>query len=599
MSPGLSRQTRELATGKPPWVDWMGRTTRLWPLEIAHQRIERAYLKLTLGIAGGFILFVVLCWGGCRTYNHFQAQHLVRRAAGYLSGGNVRDATLSARRALQLERGPEAMRIMAEAAERINDRMALEWRREALELAPGSTEDLLALVSCALQFNEVAEAEKALRSIPAGQVETAPVQAAAARISEAKSNVTEAVEHWKRACDLDPNNKLYQMGLAFAQLKSDVTASRDSGRALLEKLRTDDKHRAAATRALVADAILHLENTEAAKTFAQELQGYPEATFADRLLYLEILRAAKDQGFPGYLTAVENDAKTNPITLASLIAWMNNSGMALIALDYVRDIDKAMVSRWPVPSELAKSYVRVADWDGLERFTKDGRWPQLDFIRRAYLARSFREKNKPEMADREWAAAEKEALTDVRYLEALERTTVEWGWSNEAVKLLWQMAKTPEKQVDALHSLYKHYAKQRDTQGLYRVLNRLAELEPTDRVVRNNLAQIALLLDADPARARKMAADLYHEETGNGTYASTYAFALYSQGDVNQALKVMGSLSADQLQDPGTSAYYGIFLVAAGRRQDAEPYLAHGATASLLPEEKVLLDRAQAASSTP
>jgi len=567
-------------------------------LEIAHQRIERAYLKLALGIIGGFILFVFLCWGGCRSYNHFEARHLVRRAAGYLSGGNVRDATLSAKRAMQLERSPEAMRIMAQAAELSSERMALEWRREVLEVAPRSTEDLLALALCALQFNEVAEAEKALHSVPSDQVETAPFQAAAARISEAKNNVTEAEQHWKRACELDPNNKSNEMGLAFAQLKSDATASRASGRALLEKLRTDDKYRAAATRALIADAILHLENTEAAKTFAQELQGYPEATFADRLLYLEILRATKDHGFPGYLTAVENDAKANPITLASLIAWMNNSGMALVALDYVRGIDQAMVSKWPVPSELAKSYVRLADWDGLERFTKNGRWPQLDFIRRAFLARSFREKNKPEMADREWAAAEKEALTDVRSLEALERTTVEWGWTNEAVELLWQMAKTPEKQVEALHSLYKHYAKQRDTQGLYRVLTRLSELEPTDRAVRNNLAQIALLLNADPARARKIAAELYREEPGNGTYASTYAFALYSQGDVNQALKIMNSLSVDQLQDPGTSAYFGIFLTAAGRRQDAEPYLVRGATASLLPEEKVLLDRAQAASAS-
>jgi predicted Zn-dependent protease len=567
-------------------------------LEIAHQRIERAYLKLALGIIVGFILFVFLCWGGCRSYNHFEARHLVRRAAGYLSGGNVRDATLSARRAMQLERSPEAMRIMAQAAELSNDRMALEWRREVLEDGPRSTKDLLALALCAFQFNEVAEAEKALRLVPSDQVETAPFQAAAARISEAKNNVTEAEQHWKRACELDPNNKSDEMGLAFAQLKSDVIAKRNSGRALLEKLRTDDKLRAPATRALIADAILHLENTEAAKTFAQELQGYPEATFADRLLYLEILRTTKDQGFPSYLTTVENDAKANPITLASLIAWMNNSGMALVALDYVREIDKAMVSKWPVPSELAKSYARLADWDGLERFTKDGRWPQLDFIRRAFLARSFREKNKPEMADREWAAAEKEALTDVRSLEALERTTVEWGWTNEAVELLWQMAKTPEKQVDALHSLYKHYAKQRDTQGLYRVLSRLSELEPTDRVVRNNLAQIALLLNADPARARKIAAELYREEPGNGTYASTYAFALYSQGDVTQALKIMNSLSADQLQDPGTSAYFGIFLTAAGRRQDAEPYLVRGATASLLPEEKALLDRAQAASAS-
>jgi Flp pilus assembly protein TadD len=496
---------------------------------------------------------------------------------------------------MQLEKSVEAMRVMAQIAERSNDRMGLEWRREILEVNRGSTEDLLALASTALQFNEIGQAEKALNSVPADQQEAAPFQAVAARLAEAKGNQTEAVQHWTRASELDSNNKAHQMGLAFAQLKSDAPASREAGRALLEKLRLDDKNRVAATRALIADAVLHRENTEAAKSFAQELQSYPEATFADRLLYLEILRATKDQAFPGYLTSVENDAKAGPVTLASLIGWMNNSGMALVALDYVRGIDKDIVSKWPIPSELAKSYVRLSDWEGLESFTKNGRWPQLDFMRRAYLARALREKNKPEMADREWAAAEKEALPDARFLEVLERTTVEWGWTSEAVKLLWQLAKTPEKQVDALHSLYKHYAKQGDTQGLYRVLNRLAELEPSDRAVRNNLAQIALLLNADPARARKMAAELYREEPSNPTYASTHAFALYSQGDANQAVKIMSLLSTEQLQDPGAAAYYGIFLAAAGRRQDAEPYLVRGATASLLPEEKALVDHARGA----
>jgi predicted Zn-dependent protease len=567
-------------------------------LEIAHQRIERAYLKLALGIVSGFVLLGVLGWGGCRVYNHFQAQHLARRAAGYLAGGNLRDAALSARRAMQLERSTEAMRVMAQVAEQSSDRMGLEWRREVLQSRVRSVDDVLALAASALQFKEIAEAEKALNSVAIDQQNTASFQAMAAKLAEANEKISEAEQHWTRATELAPDEQAYQMGLAFAKLKAAAPASREAGRALLEKLRADEKQRAAATRALIADAILHRENTEAAKALAQELQDYPEATFGDRLLHLEILRATKAEEFPRYLTAVENDAKTDPVTLASLIGWMNNSGMALVALDYVRGIDNEIISKWPVPSELAKSYVRLADWEGLEQFARDVRWPQLDFMRRAYLARAFREKGKSELAEHEWAAAEKGALTDARFLEALERTTVEWGWTNEAVELLWQLAKTPEKQLEALHSLYKHYAKQGNTQGLYRVLLRLVELEPADRAGRNNLAQIGLLLDADPARARKMAAELYQDEPSNATYASTHAFALYSQGDVTQALKVMSSLPVEQLQDPGVSAYYGIFLAAAGRRREAEPYLARGATASLLPEEKALVSRAKSSSST-
>ena len=454
------------------------------------------------------------------------------------------------------------------------------------------TSDILALSACALQFGQIAEAEKALNSVPADQRETAPFEAGWARLAETKNNVAESERRWRRACELDPTNKSYELGLALAELKSDSLVTRDSGRARLETLRGDEKFRAAATRAIIADAILHNENHEAAKSAAKELQKYPETTFSDRLLELELLRVMKDDDFATHLTDVENEAKSDPAWLAMLLTWMNNSGMALVALDYTKGIDKGILSKWPVPAELAKCYARVADWPGLERLTREVNWPQADYLRRAYLARALRSEDKKEAADREWAIAENEARTDARLLEILERTAVEWGWTPEAIRLLWQLAETPEKQSDALHSLYKHYAEKQDTQGLYRVLSRLVDVEPSDDV-HNNFAQIALLLNVDIARAKKIASDLHREDPNNAVYASTCAFSFYKQGDVKQAVQIMKSLPAEMLQQASAGIYYGIFLAAAGRKEEAAPYLARGDTAELLPEEKALLDRAK------
>jgi hypothetical protein len=178
----------------------------------------------------------------------------------------------------------------------------------------------------------------------------------------------------------------------------------------------------------------------------------------------------------------------------------------------------------------------------------------------------------------------------------LTRVVFEWGWKNESVDLVWRWAKYPEVQFEALHTLYLEYIKVGDTQGMYRVLSRLAGIDPGNLKVQNNLAQISLLLNANPERARRRAANLYCKEPSNAAYASTYAFSLYTEGDARSALKGMSTLPEDQLNEPVLTAYYGIFLAGSGEKGKAREYLELGRQTQLLPEEKTLLDRAEAAS---
>ena len=214
-------------------------------------------------------------------------------------------------------------------------------------------------------------------------------------------------------------------------------------------------------------------------------------------------------------------------------------------------------------------------------------------MRHAYVALALRGQDKPVASDREWAAAQKEAEGRPQFLSMLTRAVADWHWEKEWVDLLWTLTKQPETQLEALHGLYQKYADAGDTLGLYRVLLRLAEIQPDDARAQNNLAQISLLLNADVERARKLAADLYRKEGSNPAYASTYAFALFSKGDINGALKVMSALPEEQLRDPSLAAYYGIILAAAGDSAKAREYLKIGAAAKLLPEEKALLAKAE------
>jgi hypothetical protein len=65
-------------------------------LEEPVERTERTFIKLALAIPCGIILFVFIAWGGWQAYGHWEERHLVRRAAAFLSGGDVKSAALSA-----------------------------------------------------------------------------------------------------------------------------------------------------------------------------------------------------------------------------------------------------------------------------------------------------------------------------------------------------------------------------------------------------------------------------------------------------------------------------------------------------------------------
>ncbi len=559
-----------------------------------HGRAERFYLKLLLGSVIGIILLIAAIWGGHDGYVRWQERRLVRRAVFAIEQGDARTASLAARNVLELKpSSAAAARIMAQLAENSGDRVAVDWRRKVVELEPKSTEDALAWARCALQFNDVGTAERALARINEAGRQTAGYHAVAALLAQAQQQGEKADGEWAEAVRLAPDEKAYQLQLAVLRAHAPNADRHGWGEAMLKALRDDPKQRAAATRALISDGVMRHEAAPQLLELAGELQNYPEATLRDRLLFLDLLHQLQDAHFTSYLTELEKSAATRPLDLTELLSWMSQNNLNVFAIDFIQTLSRETLEKWPVPVVVADIYVRLTDWRKLENVTKTANWRQFDFLRHAYLARALRAEDKPAAAEREWDSAQKEASSRAEYLSMLARAASDWGWQRETLELLWLLTKHPEKQLEALQELYQKYADARDTPGLYRVLVQLGEVEPSDLRIQNNLAQISLLLNADVDRARRLAAELYRKEGSNPAYASTYAFALYRKGDTNGALKVMNGLSDSQLRDPSVAAYYSVILAEAGDMARAREYLKLSAPAKLLPEEKELVVKAE------
>ncbi len=474
---------------------------------------------------------------------------------------------------------------------------ALDWRRMAVHMAPSSAADQIALALCALKFAEVPTAAKALAEV-GEKDKTAAYHAAAGQLAEAQNKLPEAREHWARAVQLAPDEKEYQMRLGAVNLQLPDAAGREKARATLRELRKEPGQRTAATRALIADGA-NQRSSQAVLKLAQELKNYPEASFQDALLYLDILKQLRHPDYTSYLTEIEAKASANPNNLALLIAWMNKNKLSLLALNYTSGLDPKLLDVWPVPLTLAESHSSLADWTGLEELTKGHSWEGFEFLREAYLARAFREQGQNTAAERAWSAAKKEASGRPKLISALVRTVIEWRWVDEAADLLWTLTKDPAEKEEALSSLYRYYTEAGDAGGLFRTLLRLVEIRPQDLSLQNNLAQLGLLLDAEPERVRKIAADLHQKDPKNPAFVSTYAFSLYTRGDAAGAVDTMAALPPEKLREPAYAAYYGVFLAAAGDAEKAWGYLQLGAEGNLLPEERALLEKAQSKIASP
>ena len=563
-------------------------------MEKSVERAQRTVIRFSFGVLLGIILLIAAIWGGRDLYVRWQEKRLVRRATFDIEHGNERDASLAARSILEMKpSSAAAARIMAELAEHAGERSALDWRRKVAQLDPHSVDDALALVRSAAQFNDIATAERALSAVDENSRNTASYHEASALVAQPKHQDEKAEAEWNAALRLNPDNKSFQLQLGMLRLRANEPERRAAGEAILTALRADTAERSAATRALISAGVTRKGDVRNLMELARELQTYPEATWNDRLVFLDLLHATQDPQFSSYLTELEMKAADDPGWLAALLSWMSRSRLNLLALDYASALPAESLQKWPVPVAIADVFVQLSKWQELEAMTAKAPWNRFDFLRHAYLSRALREQGKSAAAEHEWAAAAKQAAEQSDFLAVLIQTSSEWKWENESIDLLWSLSKRPDKQKEAFLALYRNYAKTADTQGLYRVLLRLSELDATNLNVQNNLAQVSLLLNANPAEARRLAADVYNKSPSNPAYLTTYAYSLLTSGNPREAVRLMSSLSEEQLSDPTVGAYYGIFLAANGDEK-ARAYLEFGKKANLLPQEKDLIDKAYA-----
>ena len=376
------------------------------------------------------------------------------------------------------------------------------------------------------------------------------------------------------------------------RLQSTNATTVKEARATLVGLCADQRVRADALRQVELEAARR-EDLSTALAYSSELLKETNAVFSDRLLHLAILRGAKNPQAVPFLLRVQQESADDPLKVYAVSKWMLSEGRATEALAWMAGLPAQFVTNGPVPMIRSECFVAAKDWPGLQNTLINQNWAEMDFLRQAYNTRALRERGSDVAAKAEWASVMKATANRLDRAALLLRTVASWNWTTEQEDVLWVIVNRFPKEKWAFLALAESLNNAGQTQGLLTLYRRIAEAEPANLSIKNNLAMTALLLGATERRPHELSLEVYNQNPSNSFYASTYAYSLYVQNKTNEALRVFEQLNAQQLEDPGISGYYGLILQANGQRAKAKKYLDLAAQAKLLPEEKKILDQAR------
>lgn len=542
-------------------------------------------------IAGLLVVFGLLgLWFYARpAYKHYREAQALKQADSFLTKGDYRSASLSARQALGVNpRNLKACRIMAELAERSRSPAVLDWRRRIVELAP-TVQNKLMLASTALraQGPPYPLATQTLDELKDSAGDVAAYHTVLAELALRLKTPAEAIAQFEQASRLEPSNESHQLNVAVLQLQSTNAGTASAARATLERLSASTNVGAVALRWLVADSLVRDDLSTAARLSTQLLAD-PRSLPDDRFQHLTILQRSRSPEFNACLSALQRNALTNAAQVYGVSAWMIGHGLTGDAQAWLTGCPAKLRTEQPVPLALTDCCLSRKDWPGLDSLLQEQKWGDLEYLRFAFLSRAAGGLNQKLGAEANWRNAVRLAGDRLGPLTALLSMAISWGLDQAREDLLWQIGQRFPSERWALRELERLYLAGGNTYGLNKVYATMAGYAPTNFAAKNNLAATSLLLKLNLPRAHEVAKEVSAQHPEQATVTSTYAYSLHLQGRTKEGLALLQHLKPEALETPGVALYYGLLLSATGETNQAGRYLDVARRSNLLPEEMAL-----------
>jgi lipopolysaccharide biosynthesis regulator YciM len=165
--------------------------------------------------------------------------------------------------------------------------------------------------------------------------------------------------------------------------------------------------------------------------------------------------------------------------------------------------------------------------------------------------------------------------------------------ANQAEELWIRVEENPAMRREALDNLRQLYRGKNEMTKLYAVLQRLHESSPNEPPITADLARLGINLGENIESSHQLAKEAYDRAPSEVNCAVTYALSLHRLGRNGEALAIVQSLPAEQLDDAHAAVYVALVLLEANELPRAKHYIEDAENGKLYPEEKKLLDEAK------
>jgi tetratricopeptide (TPR) repeat protein len=543
------------------------------------------------------VLVLVLLAGGYAgrsAYIHLRHDRLIKQARNFIASNKEKKALFALQRVLKANpKDLEACRLMAVLTEAGRSPSALLWRSRVVELNPSSIPDRLAMAQTAISARDYASATNALEGVSVEGKKTAEFHNVAGMLESTINRYAEAEAHFLEAIRLSPTNLAPQLSLAVVRLRQTNAPGLVAARSTLQQLTANPAFRSQALRELVIDA-LRYQQTNQALAMSKDLLLDTNSVFSDRLLRLEVLRVTQNPELKSAITTFQNESTNNPGYLYEMATWQMSKNGPLDLLAWLKSLPSNISTNQPVALLIAQCHTALKDWRGLQTSIEKQNWGEIEFIRHTFFARSLREQSMLAASKTEWTLAVKSTEDQLQGLVMLLRLVVPWNWAGESEELLWKIVRTYPTEKWAMRALTIALFEGGRTRSLMSLYSGQLAANPNSLLVKNDLAMMALLLDAKELKPHDLAREVYENASTNSNFISTYAFSLFLQKKNSEALKTMEQIQSKELDDPSMAGYYGMILKANGNPAKAKAYLELASKARVLPEERKLFDAAKA-----
>jgi tetratricopeptide (TPR) repeat protein len=322
-------------------------------------------------------------------------------------------------------------------------------------------------------------------------------------------------------------------------------------------------------------------------------------TWSVHLLRAETLRRFMPEEFPEFLAELEREAvhSNNPAQVSELLTWMPANGLASEATSWLRSLVADLTTRPPVALAAAELFVYQKDWPGLRSWIQSADWGSEEPLRLAYLARATQqlppELHRPNEVETLWAKAIRAAGRNAAQLEQLANFSTDWKLTQQELAswtAVAEVAASPERALLHLNALYREKG---DAAGRFRTARKLLEVRPDDRFAQTETAYLGLLLNEDRPDPHPLAENLRRRPPFQPEVLVTYAFSLWRQNRIRDAVKAFEALPINLREKPAWAWFYGVLLAEAGDYPKARRYLTLGADQHRCAEEEALFRQAR------